>query len=331
MRVINNWRAAHSFPLNTFKMTLRNKALSVDARAMVAQRLKRLSSIELKLRQYRGRFTLHEMQDIGGCRAIVSSTRQVDELVGLYRDSRLEHELIDEDDYICNPKGTGYRGLHLIYRYHSDRSRRFNGRKIEMQLRSLAQHIWATAVETVGTFTDQPLKSGGGSRDWRRFFALMGTEMALRERTPPIPGTPTERTQLVSELRELAARLDVEARLEAYGGVESVLPRPKPKDRYFLLVLDSRLRRVSVRAYPQMELELASRDLSETENAIKGNQNMDAVLVSVESVASLRRAYPNYFMDTRRFLEAVRRAIRSGGRPAASAASGLPVISAPGV
>ena len=35
----------------------------------------------------------------------------------------------------------------------------------------------------------------------------------------------------------------------------------------------------------------------------------DVVLVSVDSMAALRRAYPNYFLDTRAFLEAVKAAV----------------------
>ena len=37
--------------------------------------------------------------------------------------------------------------------------------------------------------------------------------------------------------------------------------------------------------------------------------NSDAVLVSVDSMTSLRRAYPNYFLDTNLFVEAVKAAI----------------------
>jgi len=36
---------------------------------------------------------------------------------------------------------------------------------------------------------------------------------------------------------------------------------------------------------------------------------MDAVLVSVESLELLRRAYPNYFLDTRAFLNALKQAV----------------------
>jgi len=60
-----------------------------------------------------------------------------------------------------------------------------------MQIRSQLQHAWATAVETVGTFLQQALKSSQGDEGWQRFFALMGNAMAMRERRPPVPNTPT--------------------------------------------------------------------------------------------------------------------------------------------
>jgi hypothetical protein len=38
----------------------------------------------------------------------------------------------------------------------------------------------------------------------------------------------------------------------------------------------------------------------------------DAVLVSVDSLAALRRAYPNYFLDTRVFLDLLEEILREG-------------------
>ena len=98
LEVVNNWRSAHSFPLNTFQMRLRANAGTVDPRSLVAQRIKRFSSIDAKLRRFKW-LKLSAMQDIGGCRAVVSSARRVQELVKLYDESRnLRHELIDRDD-----------------------------------------------------------------------------------------------------------------------------------------------------------------------------------------------------------------------------------------
>ena len=80
LEVVNNWRSAHSFPLNTFQMRLRANAGTVDPRSLVAQRIKRFSSIDAKLRRFKW-LKLSAMQDIGGCRAVVSSARRVQELV----------------------------------------------------------------------------------------------------------------------------------------------------------------------------------------------------------------------------------------------------------
>ena len=47
--IINNWRSSHSYPLQAIKMTLLIRAKRVDSQAIMAQRIKRLSSIEAKL------------------------------------------------------------------------------------------------------------------------------------------------------------------------------------------------------------------------------------------------------------------------------------------
>ena len=69
-RVINMWRASHAGPLNTFRMNLRRR---VRGRSFVVQRLKRLPSIISKLERL-PRIRLSKMQDIGGCRAVLSTS-----------------------------------------------------------------------------------------------------------------------------------------------------------------------------------------------------------------------------------------------------------------
>lgn len=63
--IINNWRSSHSFSLNSFHIALRRRPLSLDNRAITAQRIKRLSSIEAKLRRFPS-MRLSRMHDIGG-------------------------------------------------------------------------------------------------------------------------------------------------------------------------------------------------------------------------------------------------------------------------
>ncbi|MGH7091786.1 MAG: hypothetical protein ACREFQ_23090, partial [Stellaceae bacterium] len=49
LRIVNNWRSAHGYPLNTFQTTLRINARRFDSEALIAQRMKRLVSIVAKL------------------------------------------------------------------------------------------------------------------------------------------------------------------------------------------------------------------------------------------------------------------------------------------
>jgi hypothetical protein len=49
--IINNWRSAHNFPLNTFHVGLRRRAKAIDPGCITAQRIKRMSSIEHKLKR----------------------------------------------------------------------------------------------------------------------------------------------------------------------------------------------------------------------------------------------------------------------------------------
>ena len=130
--VITNWRSSHSFPLNTLQNGLRAKAKQVTTDYLVAQRIKRLSSIELKLRRFPS-MKLSQMQDIGGCRVILPSVTEVRELARLYKRGNGRHKPAGEDDYIENPRGSGYRGMHFIYGYYSDRNTKYNGLKIEIQ------------------------------------------------------------------------------------------------------------------------------------------------------------------------------------------------------
>ena len=145
---------------------------------------------------------------------------------------------------------------------------------------------------------------------WLRFFALMSNAITRREGTSLVPGTPTNSEKLVTEIRQLANELDVENRLDSYRRLLNVARNPVIKDarlRYFLLVINptSRKVRMSIMTYTLEEFQVATRQYLEAENSVR-EQGGDAVLVSVDSITALRRAYPNYFFDTRRFLSEMR-------------------------
>lgn len=185
MDIVNSWRVAHAYPLNTFNVNLRNKVRHLKD-SIVAQRLKRMPTILDKLnRQPNMQFT--NMQDIGGVRAILNNNKEVRETVRKYKQSH-NHILIDEKDYITHPRPEdGYRSHHLIYKYDNrlKSAKQYNGLRIEVQLRTKLQHTWATAVETMGAILGQQLKARQGQKEWLDFFTVVSSAFAHIEGFSP--------------------------------------------------------------------------------------------------------------------------------------------------
>jgi hypothetical protein len=316
LEIINNWRSSHAYPLQVTKMTLLNRARKVDGNALIAQRLKRLSSIDAKLRRFAD-MRLSRMHDIGGCRAVLRSAGDVDALVRVYEESAAKNpnarsELVRKYDYVGQPKTDGYRSVHLVYKYRSLATRHavYNGLRMEIQIRSKLQHAWATAVETVSTFTGQALKSNVGDESWKRFFVLMGSAIASREKRPVVPGTPAG-SQLIAELRALAQELQIETVLRGWGKTVQVLAEQTTDAYAFLVILNPITRSVEVKGFRSTEMTQATEEYLSVET---GRPEVQAVLVSVDSLAALRKAYPNYYLDTDAFIGIVRTAIGEGER-----------------
>jgi hypothetical protein len=79
----------------------------------------------------------------------------------------------------------------------------------------------------------------------------------------------------------------------------------------FLLVLDSTKRTIDVTGFRKDELKQASEEYLIVETMTADKPEIQAVLVSVDSLAALRSAYPNYYLDTQVFLEALRYATKT--------------------
>ena len=304
--VVSQWRASHNRPLNTFGTNLRRRA---GRRGVVAQRLKRLPSIVSKLVRI-PRIRLSQMQDIGGCRVVVPTAADAANIAADLADSKIRHKLVRHHNYISRPRDTGYRGLHLIYEYDSDRATNWQGLQIEIQIRSQPQHQWATAVETVGAFVGNDLKSNIGNSTWLRFFALMSSEISLREGTPLVPDTPTNQQAIIEEIRRCNEELEISDRLSAFQRVPARVAELRDK-RVVLSVLELNLETRSIvgRGYRANELEEAISQYRAKEEESRGNPRVDVVLVSTDSLSALRRAYPNYFMDISKFRDRVNEVI----------------------
>jgi ppGpp synthetase/RelA/SpoT-type nucleotidyltranferase len=311
--VFANFRDAHNYPLHVIKKRLQMMAKRIEDGNLVSQRIKRISSIQKKMIKM-PTMRLSYMQDIGGCRAVMKNVRNAEHLARIFqgRSGRSRHVLAHQDNYIEHPRETGYRGIHLIYRFVGNIEEKicYNGFKNEIQIRSRLQHAWATAVETVGTFTGQALKSSEGQEEWLRFFVLMSAAIARKENCPVPPETPMGNAALKRELRQYASKLKVESTLSTFGqAVNQVHTTVRTNRRiyYHLLELNPATKEVRIKGFRKDDLESAQNEYLKLErNLPAGN---DAVLVALNDLTALPRAYPNYFLDTHLFIEEVKDAI----------------------
>jgi len=317
---VDNWRSCHAYPLQVIKMTLKRRARKIDKDALIAQRLKRRASIEIKLRD-NPNMKLSQMQDIGGCRAVLKTVKQVERLVKRYKKyhakspkDRSRWDGSEDFDYIRQPKPDGYRSIHLIFRFQSPSAERkcFNDERIEIQVRSRLQHLWATAVETAQVFTGQALKSKvkTASEEWLRFFALTSSAFAFRENSPLVPGTPEDRGDLIEELKCIVEKENIMNILWGWNStihlLEEKLEAKKMEDPYvFLLTLNPAKRTLRTKPFGKDELDVAQREYDAAEKEFESDPDIQVVLVAVEDVAALPKAYPNYYADTSDFMDAV--------------------------
>lgn len=309
-RVIDNWRAAHAFPMHVIYMHLRRMAGS-NKNIVVAERLKRLDSIINKLKR-EPTMSLWAIQDLGGCRFIVPTIEDVYYYANAFEKSRKRHILKSQYDYIKNPKLSGYRSLHVVYEYHSDTVNTYNRNfLIEIQFRTHLQHLWATAVETMGLFTKKAIKSGQGDNDVKRFFVLVSALFSKRENQPIPNNVIDDIDEIVSEIESLNAKHNY---LDFLSGIRvatdyQVQKTSNQKSGYYILILNYNNKTLKIKNFKPSQFEEANSIYNSIERT-RAEMKIDAVLVNVSSFKTLRSAYPNYFSDIDEFVSIVKSCLK---------------------
>lgn len=319
INILDNWRASHRYPMHIFKKRLKNVSEKMNKDAFAVQRLKRFPSIVKKLKRvYQGdkpTMKLSQMQDISGCRAVMPTIKQARELYEKhYIKGNIKHPLVNEKDYMMYPKDDGYRSIHLVYRYNSDKEGKqdYNGLLVEVQIRSKLQHLWATAIEIVDFFTKQAIKSNEGQKEWVDFFKLVSSAFAIKEETPIIPGTPRNKKELYLQIKNQEEKLKVIHIMEGWAHAIKVfeeMSEKKPEIRFFLLELDVGEGRLMLRGYSKDQEKKAIEDYNLAEKKNQDKKGYDVVLVGADTHQDLKKAYPNYFVDSEEFIEKLQKII----------------------
>jgi Region found in RelA / SpoT proteins len=301
-RIANNWRDSHAFPMRKLRYELIGQIRRQQVSGQTVARLKRMPSIRRKLRNISA--NLNQIQDLAGCRAILPTINETNAVINGLRDGSA-HNLHNEADYINNPKSDGYRSHHMVFKFNGDGDEAvFNGRRVEIQVRSHLQHSWATAVEAVGMFRREDLKAGQGNMEWLRLFQLMSAEIALAEGCAAASGSEPRRErirEIIALEKKLGATGTLEDTRQAVRYIEEYVTDPNSKPEYYLIKYDRQGGTVRVESHREPISGVTSLDTLEVTNSEKGEKNVNVVLVEADGIENLKAAYPNYFGDVQMF------------------------------
>lgn len=298
LKVLSYWRSCHLSPLESVINILERIVPKIDNTAIVAKRLKRAQSIIEKLVRNES-MKLRNMQDIGGARVICRSIRYT---------NKIKRELIKiadlkVTDYIANPKEDGYRGIHLIGKFPcAETGLPYS---IEIQLRTGSMHSWATSVEIIDLFTNQSLKTGRGKPQWKEFFRNTSLVFAAQE---GVNTSAEDYNSAAAAVVNLSRKLDVFDVFEAYSDSLKIVSEYGIHDRegYYLIQINTLKKTFKCNFYGVEAYENAVVDYLQHESAIIDSPTKVVALVSTSSISDLKEAYPNYFADSRLFIEQLR-------------------------
>ncbi|MGS0741233.1 RelA/SpoT domain-containing protein [Glaciimonas sp. GG7] len=320
MDVLSYWRFSHEKPLDVAFNMLQKITNGIDKSAIFAKRLKRYVSIVSKLRRF-DQMKLKNMQDIGGCRAIVKNEKKLRQIVKeLRKQSSFKNSegKIRAKDYIKYPKEDGYRGYHLIGQFSDGYS---DKRSIEFQVRTVLQHDWATTLEIVDLFTGQALKSNRGEADWKNFFRHVSKQFSIMEGIHLFDALDDhkkfvtyqelvfQRPDLIESCRDaqkFCKNLGVVNTLQAYAQSLKVIDdrlNEMPINGYALIEVDTPKKQVSSTLFSDDMNAEAEERYTKAEKAAATSKGLVIALVSTTAVGGLKEAYPNYFADSTEFVK----------------------------
>ena len=133
------------------------------------------------------------------------------------------------------------------------------------------------------------------------------------ENCPIIDGTPYDEKELYSLIRKMEQELQVRAKMSNWTKSIKLFDNLQNKKNmhFFLLELDTIQEKLIISAYSKRQEEKALADYAAAEKKIYGLKAYDVVLVGADTTKDLKKASPNYFLDTKEFLKYLNRILTS--------------------
>ncbi|WP_293912222.1 MULTISPECIES: hypothetical protein [unclassified Sphingobacterium] len=280
---LQEYRTSHQLPLaNVFKLIC-SIAKSIHHSSIATYRIKRFESIINKLDRYPDmRFS--RMWDIAGCRIILRNEDEVYKTIEKIR-AKSEIEIVKINDYIETPQPDGYKSIHLYLKHSSSNI------IVEVQLRTLKNHNWATLVEITDLLFNTRIKEIGDDKTLLEFHGLLSNTSEL---------TIQEKYKIFEILREknyFEKLSEVFSKNYLIVRKQWLTLEAKTNHRYFLIEVDNNTPNIkSFSSFVEAEKEYFELYRNKT------NTNVVLTYLQNHNYELLATAYANYILTFHSFL-----------------------------
>lgn len=288
LELLQEFRTSFSKPLVNVFNKMRELANNIHQSSIIAFRLKRIDTIINKLSRETD-MDLSRMGDIGGLRCIFYNEREV------YKAKALIEKTFESGgktrDYINEiSRDIGYKSIHMYVKEP------ISGKRIEIQLRTLNHHNWATLIEITDLLYDLRLKELGfeSNKKFGQFHALMSSDKELTKEEADLIYEVLDEYNFISVLSDTFRKNNKEVKKRWSS---------EDKKNSFFLIEASKTEIPSLKSFHTFE---------EAENAYfekyKENSSAELVLTSIRkpNFRQISIAYANYILSYHTFMSDIR-------------------------
>ena len=318
----DNFREAHNIIIKLFTIEL--KKVNFSKQHLTASRNKRIETIISKLCRPE-KPKLDRIHDIAGTRIIFENIKSLEDYIDILENTELVNfkEKINEDknryNYIKNPKSDGYRSIHKVFYYSSnipystlnEKSFNLENKKIELQLRTRLQHIWATTVEIYDIINKSNIKTGTHNKlETKEGLFFKNCSLVFEG----IESNDVEKIKINSnKIFRDKDLVEIYNRLKGIKNIKNIqLPKTLGSDEVFILITDLNKGKTTFFTTDPIEkndkqdtfLINASYRRLEEKNT-KGEYIL--LLLTLGDIKKLKNVYPNYFLNTNKFISILKK------------------------
>lgn len=318
----DNFREAHNIIIKLFTIEL--KKVNFSKQHLTASRNKRIETIISKLCRPE-KPKLDRIHDIAGTRIIFENIKSLEDYIDILENTELVNfkEKSNEDknryNYIKNPKSDGYRSIHKVFYYSSnipystlnEKSFNLENKKIELQLRTRLQHIWATTVEIYDIINKSNIKTGTHNKlETKEGLFFKKCSLVFEG----IESNDVEKIKInINEIFRDKDLVEIYNRLKGIKNIKNIqLPKTLGSDEVFILITDLNKGKTTFFTTDPIEkndkqdtfLINASYRRLEEKNT-KGEYIL--LLLTLGDIKKLKNVYPNYFLNTNKFISILKK------------------------